>query len=90
MAIESVEVSLETLINEDNSEPPGLGSFTIGSASRAFAAKHFPNATAAQWNDWQWQIRNSFTSIKGLSHIITLDDEEKWVLKPKKLVIFDI
>jgi lysine 2,3-aminomutase len=79
MAIESVEVSLETLINEDNSEPPGLGSFTIGSASRAFAAKHFPNATAAQWNDWQWQIRNSFTSIKGLSHIITLDDEEKWV-----------
>jgi lysine 2,3-aminomutase len=36
----------------------------------------WPDATPAQWNDWQWQMRNSIKSLAQLEGKIKLTDEE--------------
>src|SRR5271168_5171973 len=36
----------------------------------------WPDATAAQWNDWQWQMRNSVKSLDHLTGKIELTGEE--------------
>jgi lysine 2,3-aminomutase len=36
----------------------------------------WPDATPAQWNDWQWQMRNSVKSLDHLQGKIQLTDEE--------------
>lgn len=41
-----------------------------------FRRRFFPNASTAEWNDWQWQIRNRITDISGLSKMITLTEGE--------------
>jgi len=49
-------------------------------ASKVFMQKHFPGATVEDWNDWKWQIRNSFTSLHQLSPFVELSGTEKQVL----------
>lgn len=49
-------------------------------ASTAFMQEHFPSATVEDWNDWKWQIRNSFTSLRQLSPFVKLSGTEKQVL----------
>src|SRR6201996_8213857 len=36
----------------------------------------WPDATPEQWNDWQWQMRNSVKSLEQLTGKIKLSDEE--------------
>ena len=36
--------------------PPG--ELSVGKQARAFQKKFFPDTTAAEWNDWRWQMRN--------------------------------
>jgi lysine 2,3-aminomutase len=48
----------------------------ISPHSQAFLANHFPTATDAEWNDWQWQLRNSITSFSQLSEILKFSDNE--------------
>ena len=48
--------------------------------SKVFLQKHFPGATISNWNDWKWQIRNSFTSLSELASIVELSGAEKQVL----------
>ena len=36
----------------------------------------WPDATPAQWNDWQWQMRHSIKSLEHLQGKIQLTDEE--------------
>ena len=36
----------------------------------------WPDATPAQWNDWQWQMRNSVKSLAQLSGKMELTSEE--------------
>ena len=33
------------------------------SAARRFQQRFFPDATAAQWNDWRWQLRNRIRDL---------------------------
>ncbi|MGV8139875.1 MAG: KamA family radical SAM protein [Mangrovibacterium sp.] len=49
-------------------------------ASKVFLQKHFPGVSINEWNDWKWQIRNSFTSLSQLSSIVELSGTEKQVL----------
>lgn len=49
-------------------------------ASKVFLQKHFPGVSTNDWNDWKWQIRNSFTSLRQLSSIVELSGTEKQVL----------
>lgn len=49
----------------------------ISKNSRLFLKKYFPGATTQDWNNWKWQVRNSFHSFEDLSKIINLTDPEK-------------
>jgi lysine 2,3-aminomutase len=35
------------------------------------------DVTEEQWNDWKWQLSNRITSLKRLSQIINIEDEEE-------------
>lgn len=51
--------------------------FPINQITRGFMQRHFPGATSREWNNWQWQIRNSYTSLKQLQSFLRLSTEEK-------------
>lgn len=55
--------------NQGLSAPPNL--------KIAFAERFFPKATEADWNDWQWQLRNRITRLKQLEKIIWLTEDER-------------
>ncbi|MFP4497845.1 MAG: KamA family radical SAM protein [Vulcanimicrobiota bacterium] len=44
--------------------------------TRQFRKKHFDSITDKEWNDWQWQLKNRFTSIRGLEKILELSEGE--------------
>ena len=48
----------------------------IGARSLQFQRKFFPLATTADWNSWEWQLRNSITSLHALQKVLQLSDEE--------------
>ncbi|HJX70442.1 MAG TPA: KamA family radical SAM protein, partial [Bacteroidales bacterium] len=39
-------------------------------ASISFICKNFPDVTFDKWNNWKWQIQNSYTTFKKLSQVI--------------------
>jgi len=50
---------------------------TINAKSRNFLKKFFPLATLDDWNSWQWQIKNSITTLSSLEKVLSLSEEEK-------------
>ena len=48
----------------------------ISIRSLQFLRKYFPLATKADWNNWEWQLRNSITSWQALQQVLQLSDEE--------------
>jgi lysine 2,3-aminomutase len=48
--------------------------------SQAFRKQYFPEATAAEWNDWRWQVRNRITGVEMLSRILWLSAEEEMAI----------
>ncbi len=48
----------------------------ISSLPRNFMQKYFPQATPEEWNNWQWQLRNSITTVEQLAAMIHLSEEE--------------
>lgn len=88
MAQESADISLEIINNEDLIEPPSFGIIPISQNTRTFIATYYSHVPFQQWNEWSWQVKNSFTSLKELSKILDLKDEEKWVhLNDSKLPV---
>jgi lysine 2,3-aminomutase len=61
----------ETNETEESSslEPPS-------NQPNSFLQKFFPGTTAREWNDWHWQVRNSFTTLEQLSSFLGLSEEE--------------
>jgi lysine 2,3-aminomutase len=53
-----------------------VSSHQISRNSLYFKEKFFPDVSIEQWNDWKWQIRNSFASFEELHRILELSDEE--------------
>ncbi|MEZ5000185.1 MAG: KamA family radical SAM protein [Bacteroidales bacterium] len=49
---------------------------TLSKATQTFIGKYFPGTSQEDWNSWQWQIRNSFKSIKDLSKFLNLSPDE--------------
>ncbi|HUS86238.1 MAG TPA: KamA family radical SAM protein [Bacteroidales bacterium] len=47
-----------------------------GQVRQAFIRRHFPGTSQDDWNNWQWQLRNSFKSIKDLSTFLNLSQDE--------------
>ncbi|HSV89423.1 MAG TPA: KamA family radical SAM protein [Bacteroidales bacterium] len=53
---------------------------TVSKQSLEFLRQHFPGSTVQDWNNWQWQIKNSFTNLNDLSRVIQLSENE---IKPR-------
>ena len=45
-----------------------------------FRKQFFPEATASQWHNWRWQLRNRITTAAGLERTIRLADDERRAL----------
>jgi len=43
---------------------------------RFFRRQHFPEATAADWNDWRWQLRHRRRTAGTLGRILSLSSDE--------------
>ena len=52
------------------------GHFVMTGRSRLFRDKFFPWATDEDWNDWQWQIQNSFSSLGKMARVLALSESE--------------
>ncbi len=55
-------------------------SFDIGPPAQAFRKRFFPDTTIAEWNDWQWQLRNRIRDLTRLSRILRLSEDERRAL----------
>ncbi len=51
--------------------------FPLSETSRAFRKQFFADATAAEWTDWRWQLRNRIRSLAQLERIFELSDDER-------------
>lgn len=51
--------------------------FPQSERSRSFRRRWFPDASASDWNDWRWQVRNRIRDLTGLARIIQLSDDER-------------
>jgi lysine 2,3-aminomutase len=61
--------------------------FTVANPSALnFRAKFFPKATDVEWNNWKWQIQNSYTNFAELSEILDISDvDEETIAESNKL-----
>lgn len=44
---------------------------------RSHAPGYWPEASAEQWSDWRWQLKNRVTTLAGLDQRLTLTTEER-------------
>ncbi len=51
--------------------------FPVSRRSEEFRALHFPFASAAEWCDWRWQMRNRIRTLEVLEKILRLSDDER-------------
>ena len=73
--------------------------FKTSPRASAFRDRFFPDATAADWNDWRWQLRNRIRDLDGLVRVLRVSDDERAAImadlpgrrsriRPEKLAIF--
>ncbi len=55
---------------------PSIPPLTISQKSADFMNRFFPSATFKDWTNWQWQVRNSYTSFAQLARIMELTPDE--------------
>ncbi len=51
--------------------------FPASARSEEFRARHFPLATAAEWSDWRWQLRNRVRTLEDLEKVVRLTGDER-------------
>ena len=56
---------------------PAGESFPVGKRARAFQKKFFLDASAADWNDWRWQMRTRIRTLAELERIFALSEDER-------------
>nr|HPG30638.1 hypothetical protein [bacterium] len=47
-------------------------SFKISRHSLFFLEKFFQGVSRSEWNNWEWQVRNSITSLELLKNVVSL------------------
>ncbi len=82
------------LMGCSSDEEPGAGTMIfpqvgshdrlVSNRSSEFIRRYFPLANDDSWNDWRWQLRNSFTTAEALSRVMTLTDDEVHTLNRLK------
>ncbi len=58
---------------------------SIARPSLEFRKRHFPAATARDWNDWRWQMRNRLGSCRQIEQVLRLTPGERQVLQAPPL-----
>jgi len=53
-----------------------ISPFPQSARSRAYRRRYFPDASAQEWNDWRWQLRNRIRDLNGLARVIDLSPDE--------------
>ena len=53
----------------------------LSSRARLFRRTFFPSASAREWNDWKWQLRNSIRGLEALERVLHLSDDERSALE---------
>jgi lysine 2,3-aminomutase len=51
--------------------------FPTGPETRRFQRAFYPEASAAEWSDWRWQLRRRVRSMHDLTRIFLLSDDER-------------
>ena len=51
--------------------------FPISPRSDRFRRRFFPQASAADWNDWRWQTRSRVKDLEGISRVLVLSHDER-------------
>ena len=82
------------LMGCSSDEEPGAGTMIfpqigsqdhlVSNRSSEFIRRYFPLTNAELWNDWRWQLRNSFTTLEALSRIMVLTDDEVFAVSKLK------
>ncbi len=58
--------------------------FPISPAVQRFRRQFFPTATAAEWNDWRWQVRQRLRDLSGLERIFQLSASERAAMQQRQ------
>jgi lysine 2,3-aminomutase len=56
----------------------------VSVGSQKFMRYYSPFITSNEWNDWRWQLRNSFTSLHQLGKILKLTEKEMFLISGKQ------
>lgn len=54
----------------------GIPNLSVSNRSSEFMHRYFPLTSIESWNDWKWQLRNSFNSLDELKRIMKLTEKE--------------
>ncbi len=87
----SKEIMLSTIDEEgeilDLNEKQNSDFKVINPGTAAFREKFFPLANDKQWNNWRWQIKNSYLNFGKLSEFLDVGsiDNFKFLIKSEKL-----
>jgi lysine 2,3-aminomutase len=58
-------------------EPGAARSLPLSERSAAYRARFHPDATAADWNDWTWQLRNRLRRLDDVLRVLVLSEDER-------------
>src|SRR4029450_10066437 len=56
---------------------PAAADFAISERSAEYCARFHPEATAAEWNDWTWQLRNRLRRLDDVLRVLVLSEDER-------------
>ena len=52
--------------------------------SYSFRKRFYPQASAREWNDWRWQLRNRIRDLEGLEAVFALSDDERQAVERRR------
>ena len=50
--------------------------FKTGHKTSLFRKKYYPEINSAEWNNWQWQLKNRIRDLKSLLRVVNLTEDE--------------
>jgi lysine 2,3-aminomutase len=54
----------------------GINDFPVNPKTLNFRTRYFPHASDKEWNNWQWQLKNSYTNFEQIRSFLYLADDE--------------
>lgn len=76
----ATESSLPAAIAPPQTEAPVRKTslrFPVNRDTRAFYRHFYPDTSAADWNDWRWQLRSRVRTLSELERIFVLSEDER-------------